>query len=437
MKEGRFEAYDEFLDNYHDYEVYLQDECPNPQFNLTKENLIQRQMGHCTTEGTQRYFQRNQEQIHPDNFTSIQLGRNQLTLSKMMMGTAIGQPDKLSDVSQYFCNKLALISGGMNQIDTATFFRSQKAERIVGAVLNTLVQKYRFQRDEFFINSKQGVLIADLYENEPQELLIQDILTSGNVQKEDIIGDIYSIHPHVLQMQLENTLERLNIETLDVALLFNPHELAQPFLTKKQYQNQLLRAFDFYEKQIQQGRIRYYGLSGEDSLMFNVQRATNKAMKLGTTVDKIQQNIYDVVNLVEKSFGQKHHFKFLQAPMSVTQQAVLQLKIHKSQDNLDKTLLDACDDLGINLMGYGLLKYSQKNIILEKQIRVNDKLGRNFQLFKSLNKPSLVSFAIGMDTLAAVRSAYEIMSLPNTKDDIVEQYFNPNYKKMQEEFGEE
>jgi len=53
-----------------------------------------------------------------------------------------------------------MASKGLNFIDTATSFRKQRAERVVGHVLNTLFQKYGFERENFFLLSKCGIIVV-------------------------------------------------------------------------------------------------------------------------------------------------------------------------------------------------------------------------------------------------------------------------------------
>jgi len=46
-------------------------------------------------------------------------------------------------------------SNGVNVIDTALNFRSQKSERVIGAALRYLIE-HGYQREELFIASKGG-----------------------------------------------------------------------------------------------------------------------------------------------------------------------------------------------------------------------------------------------------------------------------------------
>lgn len=77
------------------------------------------------------------------------------------------------------------MSGGVNHIDTAVQFRNQLSERVTGSVLNTLVQKYGFSREEFFISSKQGLTSVDEAEDCPREVEVKEVManSSGKLTK--------------------------------------------------------------------------------------------------------------------------------------------------------------------------------------------------------------------------------------------------------------
>ena len=57
--------------------------------------------------------------------------------------------------------RTALLSGGINHIDTGNFFMFQRAEPIVGRALRTMFRKFNMSREEVFVNSKQGWLIGN------------------------------------------------------------------------------------------------------------------------------------------------------------------------------------------------------------------------------------------------------------------------------------
>ena len=80
--------------------------------------------------------------------------------------------DTHADFLQYISLKHALMSGGLNHIDTASHFRNQKSERVVGQVIRTLSEKYGYDRDQIFISSKQGFTSTDDTEDCPREVEI-------------------------------------------------------------------------------------------------------------------------------------------------------------------------------------------------------------------------------------------------------------------------
>ena len=70
----------------HDYEVYLQDECSNPKFDLKPRASREPYKGHYDLEGMQTYLERGAGVIHQDNFKHF-IGKEELKVSKMAYGT--------------------------------------------------------------------------------------------------------------------------------------------------------------------------------------------------------------------------------------------------------------------------------------------------------------------------------------------------------------
>ena len=77
--------------------------------------------GQATPEGTLKYSRRNSSIVDPSNFKSIKMmkgDKEHLTLSKLIFGTACGVPVPTGDLEQYNALKYAILSGGVNHIDT-------------------------------------------------------------------------------------------------------------------------------------------------------------------------------------------------------------------------------------------------------------------------------------------------------------------------------
>jgi aryl-alcohol dehydrogenase-like predicted oxidoreductase len=164
-------------------------------------------------------FLERHPRVHPDNY-------NKNGTSKLIFGTGTGQSDSVEDLRQYICMKHALLSG-INQIDTGLTFRRYRAELVVGQVLRTLVHKYGVARQEINIISKQGWVGNDNYNQMTSDLLIKEICGETGLTSDDFIGGKhgYCLDPAYLRHSLKTSLTKMNIKTLDVAMLSVPYEL--------------------------------------------------------------------------------------------------------------------------------------------------------------------------------------------------------------------
>lgn len=72
-------------------------------------------------------------EVHPENFKSP--FNSNLRLSSLGYGTYVGDPDDHTDWMMYDAIKTAVLSGGLNVIDTAPNYRYMKSEKTVGRIL--------------------------------------------------------------------------------------------------------------------------------------------------------------------------------------------------------------------------------------------------------------------------------------------------------------
>ena len=75
--------------------------------------------GHATVEGTAAYAARSSH-VHSSSFTKVKVPKESsaLTLSKLMYGTNNGQSVNHQDFFGYLALRYAILSGGVNQIET-------------------------------------------------------------------------------------------------------------------------------------------------------------------------------------------------------------------------------------------------------------------------------------------------------------------------------
>jgi len=80
------------------------------------------------------------------------------SISRHSFDTYVGDPTTEGDFWQYNAIKLAVLNGSVNHIESSSSARRQRGERVAGAALTTLIEKYGFTRDQLFISTKQGFL---------------------------------------------------------------------------------------------------------------------------------------------------------------------------------------------------------------------------------------------------------------------------------------
>ncbi|MFQ5965723.1 MAG: aldo/keto reductase, partial [Candidatus Scalinduaceae bacterium] len=111
--------------------------------------------GHATCEGTIKFASKNRE-AGRNHFRTF----NGLKLSSIGMGTYLGNLNDTTDILVTKAVKKSVLSG-INVIDTAINYRSQKAERSVGKAISELLEEGNVKREEIFISTKNGYLTND------------------------------------------------------------------------------------------------------------------------------------------------------------------------------------------------------------------------------------------------------------------------------------
>lgn len=289
-----------FLTNAKTYEEKLDDV-------LHKYDILDKPIkGFATTEKTEFYKKKNIENIHKDNFKTTYQGLN---VSSIGIGSYLGKPDDLNDFYLYNAVKTCVLSGGVNMIDTAINYRYMRSEMAIGKAIQVLVHKYKINRDELVIASKVGFVPEDAINGKRSHFFVQELVESQKIDINDVIYDelkrpVHCIHPEYIKKQLDYSLKNLNLETLDILYLHNVFE-SQVALPKEQLYERLSKAFEVLEESIQKGLIKNYGLASWNSFRVDSNNAQHSSL----------QKIVDIANKVG---GKNNGFKFIQAPINLT-----------------------------------------------------------------------------------------------------------------------
>jgi aryl-alcohol dehydrogenase-like predicted oxidoreductase len=263
--------------------------------------------GSASAEGTRRSAQRA-----IDEGTSASayraLGRTGLVTSSLGFGGY-----RIDDRTPEHAAALEqALPGGVNLIDTSTNYTDGSSETCIGNVLA------RHRREEVIVVSKvgyvQGQALAMARACEQRGAAFPEMVKYTD-------GCWHCIHPEFLADQLERSLGRLRVETVDVYLLHNPEYLFTD-ATKRprsgslealrdEFYDRIRRAFSHLEGEVRRGRIGFYGVS---SNTFVVPASDPEATSL--------ERMWTIAGEVAR----EHHFAVAQLPANLFESGAMRMR---------------------------------------------------------------------------------------------------------------
>ena len=280
-----------------------------PAAGEARTGIAIRRAGRATPEGTAaraRRFPRQAAGYGP-------LGSTGLTVSRLGFGCY-----RVDDETPEHREALiAALERGCTLIDTSTNYTDGASERLVGSVLAELGREGRLAREEAVVVSKigyvQGQNLALALEREQAGTPFPEMVKYMD-------GCWHCIHPAFLQDQLTRSLDRLQLQTIDVCLLHNPEYFLSdskkqrrglPAEVREAFTRRVREAFAFLETQVAEGRIGCYGVSSNTA---------------GAAPDDPEAvSLTRLLEAAEGAGGPGHHFRVLQVPLNLFEaQALLQ-----------------------------------------------------------------------------------------------------------------
>ncbi len=264
--------------------------------------IARRLPGHATAEGTRAYAAR----VSPVRGETAYgpFGDTGLVVSRLGFGTY-----RVDDRIKEHADALTRAVGrGVNLVDTSTNYSDGHSERLVGRVLSELDRDGTVPRAAAIVVSKIGYAQGENLE------LAQAHEEAGTPFPEMVkLGEElwHCIHPAWLEEQLERSLERLGIETLDVCLLHNPEYFLADAKARRvpldeardEFYRRVTQAFAHFEEEVKRGRLRYYGVSSNT---------------LGSArQDPEATDVERFVKAARDAGGDDHHFEVVQLPMNL------------------------------------------------------------------------------------------------------------------------
>ncbi len=265
--------------------------------------------------------------------------------SSLGLGTYLGESDEATDRNYAAALRAALL-GGINLLDTAVNYRSQRSERVIGAILGELVRAGKLKREEVIVATKGGYITFD---NEmppdPRGWFQQHYVATGIVGPGDLVQGSHCMTPRYLDAMLESSRKNLALETIDVYYIHNPEtQLAE--ISRANFNERIAEAFGFLEKAADAGRIAVYGVATWNG--FRVSRN-----------DRGYLGLAELAAIAREAGGENHHFRVIQLPYNLAMTEALTTQNQPQPDGRIGNLLACADALGISVCASASLLQGQ------------------------------------------------------------------------------
>jgi aryl-alcohol dehydrogenase-like predicted oxidoreductase len=298
--------------------------------------------GHATSSGTARYrdrFPRLRDVGHFRRSEHVP-GVSELWLSSIGLGTYLGEPSDVADQRYIEAIETGLRSG-INVLDTAINYRHQRSERNIGAVMKQMIESAELHRDEVLVCTKAGYLCFDGDPPpNPRDYFHREYVEPGILDPKELAGGMHCMSPAYLENQIERSRRNLGLETIDLFYLHNPEsQLAD--VSRDVFRQRLKDAFATLEKQVQAGRLTYYGV------------ATWSAFRVAES-SRDYIDLFELAKLAQEVAGEHHRFRFIQLPFNLAMPEAYALANQRSGKE-KMSILTAASRLGIAVMGSATL----------------------------------------------------------------------------------
>jgi len=352
--------------------------------------------GNATLEGTTKFAE--DSGIAHVNFKRF----TNLLLSNVGIGTYLGDADSKTDELVTNAVKQSILSG-INVVDTAINYRSQKAERSVGKAITELIKEGKISRDQIFLSSKNGYLTNDAdVQLGFWEYVKEEYSQKGVIHEGDVTSGYHCMTIPYLSDQLDRSLKNLNVECLDLMYLHNAVEGQIKDVPKEKFLENLKSVFEFYEQKRNEGKIKFYGM------------ATWECFRVAS--DNPQYlSLEDTVNIAKKVGGENHGFRFIQLPYNMNFDQAL-LSKNQLLENQNVSILEAASRLNIGV--FTSVPFMQGRLLTPGTMPEFNDLKPSLRALQFIrSSPGVLAPLVGQKSVQHVSENLEIMKIPPLPED--------------------
>ena len=352
--------------------------------------------GCASYEGTKKFAENSG--VNQDNFKNFK----NLLLSNVGIGTYLGDPDTKTDELVTSAVKQSVLSG-VNVIDTAINYRSQKAERSVGKALSELIMEGKITRDQIFLSSKNGYVTNDAdVELGFWEYVKEEYSKKGVINEGDVTSGYHCMTTSYLSDQLDRSLKNLNVECIDLMYLHNAVEGQIKDISKERFLENLKSVFTLYEQKRKEGKIKFYGMATWEC--FRVAPDNPQYLSLESTV-----------NMAKEVGGENHGFRFIQLPYNMNYDQALLAK-NQLIGNEHVSILESAVRLGIGV--FTSVPFMQGRLLQPGVMPEFNDLKPSLRALQFIRStPGVLAPLVGQKSSNHVSENLEILKIPPLSED--------------------
>jgi aryl-alcohol dehydrogenase-like predicted oxidoreductase len=306
-----------------------------------------------------------------------------LAVSSVGVGTYLGDPTDEVD-SRYHDAITTALESGVNVVDTASNYRCQRSERVVGRA----IEDADVDRDAVFVSTKGGFVPFDGERpNDPGEYVKREFLDSGLVSREDLARGSHSIAPDFIDAQLDQSLDNLGVEEIDLYYVHNP-ETQLHARSREDVYDQLEATFTRLEERAAAGDISKYGVATWNA--FRVPEGGDEYLSLSEIISRARSAAKAAENTAT-------HLRAIQLPFNVFMADAFTAKSHEGPEGPQSALWFA-HEAGLNV--FTSASIAQGDLASELPEDVSERLAGDTTVQRAINfarsAPGVTASLVGM-----------------------------------------
>lgn len=349
-----------------------------------------------TPEGSARFAAQFDAATSPGFYRPTTFGP---TISSLGIGTYLGDSTDGDDIAYQAAIRKA-VSSGINVVDTAINYRSQRSERAVGAAIQQLLAAGTATRDQLIISSKGGYIPLDktppATREEYRSYVQREFVDQQILRPEEIVGGGHSLAPRFLRYCLAKSRQNLGLRTIDIYYLHNPGQSAISG-DAAELRARLRAAFAVFEEAADRGEIHVYGCATWDEL--RVEPEVRGHIELEA-----------LAKIAHEVAGERHRFRAVQLPINLAMPEAVRLPT-QTVGGRTMTALEAASELGLTVVASASLMQGKLTTGLPAALSdhfpgARTDAQRALQFVRAI--PGVASVLVGMKTPAHVDENMEV-----------------------------